>query len=113
MLPPRVDEATRLAARWVKQLTDDWSVVKAEILGELDNEHRALFSRRDARTKELPPPNDLEREVIALWESVTGVSLVQRPLAERRTLVWWDPEEAERIKHRSGRPPKKREDVGW
>lgn len=113
MLPPRIDDAVRMAACWVRRHTDDWSVVKHEILTELDNEHRTLFSRRDKLTKEIPELNELENEVVALWKELTGVTLVRRTLAERRHVSWWDPTEAEKIKRRKGRPPEKRKNTGW
>jgi hypothetical protein len=113
MLPDRIDDAVRVAICWVRRHTDDWSVVKHEILTELDNEHRMLFSRRDKLTKEIPEFNALELEVVALWKELTGVTLVRRPLAERREVTWWDPAEAEKIKRRKGRPPQKRKNTGW
>lgn len=113
MLPVRIDDAVRLAVCWVRRHTDDWSVVKHEILTELDNEHRTLFSKRDRLSKEIPEFNELELEVVALWKELTGVTLVRRPLSERRGLSWWDPTEAERNKRRIGRPPTKRKNTGW
>ena len=91
-IPRRVEAATRLAAVWVKDLVDDWSVVKKEIMRELDNEANSAFSRRDELTKELGPPNEMESEIIALWKELTGVQLRVTTLAERRRLTWWKPE---------------------
>ena len=72
-----------------------------------------LFGKRDKLSKELPELNALELEVVALWKELTGVTLVRRPLAERRGASWWDPEEAEKNKHRKGRRPVKRKNTGW
>jgi hypothetical protein len=110
MLPERIEEAVRTVICWVRRYTDDWSVVKHEILGELDNEHRKYFSKRDKLTKELPEFNSLELEIITLWKKITGVSLKRRPLAERRNISWWNPDKI--VKHK-GKRPNKRKNVGW
>ena len=92
MLPPRVEIATKLAARWVRDLVDDWSVVKREIMHELANPENDSFTRRDPITKEIGEPNEMEREVIALWKELTGVQLRVTTRAERRELRWWKPD---------------------
>lgn len=92
MLPTQIEEAVRLISTWVRDLTDDWLVVKCELINELDNDHRKLFSRRDAKTKEQPEPNRVEKHVIRLWKDITGVDLVALPRKERRQRDWWAPE---------------------
>ncbi len=113
MLPPRIQEAINMVTRWVKQHTDDWGIVKQEIMNELNNEHRALFGKQDPKTKELSKFNELETEIIELWKTLTGVTLVIRTPAERRELVWWDPTEAEKNKKRLGRRPSTRKNIKW
>jgi hypothetical protein len=112
-LPLPIEEAVRLASLWIKKYTDDWSIVKHEVMGELDNEHRMLFGRRDRITKKIPALNEVEKQIVTMWKELTGVQLVIRPIEERRAAKWWDPEEAEKNKKRMGRPPSKRKNVGW
>lgn len=102
MLPTRVRAAVRLTTLWVKRHTDDWCVVKREIMAELENEHRALFSRRDERTHEVTHLNETESEIVALWKELTGVELKLRTLEERRQLVWWTPKVENRGGYRHG-----------
>ncbi len=90
-LPANVERAARNAALWVRGLTDDWVSVKEEILTELDNDTRALFTRRDERTKEILALNDMELRVVALWKELTGVDLQLRSYKTRREAKWWKP----------------------
>ncbi len=90
-LPVNVARAARVAALWVRDLTDDWIFVKQEILTELDNDARALFSRRDERTKQILELNAMEQELVILWKELTGVELKLRSFKERREIRWWKP----------------------
>lgn len=90
-LPTNVERAARVAALWVRDLTDDWIFVKEEILTELDNDTRSLFSRRDERTKEITALNPMELELLALWKQLTGVDLQLRSFKARREIRWWTP----------------------
>lgn len=90
-LPANVERATRAAAQWVRGLTDDWVVVKGEIMTELDNDGRSLFSRRDEKTKEVLDLNPMEREVIAFWKELTDVDLRLCSFKVRRKTRWWKP----------------------
>ncbi len=91
MLPKNVERATRMAAVWVKAYTDDWVTVKEEILTELTNEHRQLFSRRDPKSKEILALNDMELELVTFWKQLTGVELRLRSFKERSRMRWWKP----------------------
>jgi hypothetical protein len=91
MLPPNVERAARMAALWVRDFTDDWVTVKEEILSELTNEDRQLFSRRDPKSKEILALNDMELELVAFWKQLTGVELCLRTYKERSTMRWWKP----------------------
>lgn len=91
MLPAKVEKATRLAAKWVKNLTDDWVVVKREILDELDNDTKRLFTRRDEKTKEILALNEMELELVTYWKELTGVELRLRSYKERSKMRWWKP----------------------
>lgn len=62
---------------------DDWVDIKIEIMNSLRPEIRRLFSRRDQATRE-QLPNDFDRAVMRLYESVSGVPPVVRTLEERR-----------------------------
>ncbi len=90
-LPANVERATRAAAQWVRGLTDDWIVVKGEIMTELDNDARALFGRRDEKTKEVLALNPMEQAVVAFWKELTGVDLQIRSFKTRREVKWWKP----------------------
>ncbi len=91
MLPKNVERAARMAAFWVKDHTDDWVTVKEEILTELVNEDRQLFSRRDAKSKEILALNDMELELVTFWKQLTGVELRLRSYKERSKMRWWKP----------------------
>ena len=91
MIPKPVELATRLAALWVKDYTDDWVTVKEEILTELTNEDRQLFSRRDPKSKEILALNDMELELVVLWKQLTGIELRLRTYKERSKVRWWKP----------------------
>lgn len=91
MIPQSVERATRLAALWVRSHTDDWVTVKEEILTELTNEDRQLFSRRDPKSKEILALNDMELELVVLWKELTGVELRLRTYKERSAMRWWKP----------------------
>lgn len=91
MLPTHIEQALLLISTWVRDLTDDWLVVKCELIGELDNEHRKLLSRRDPKTKEQPELNELEKQIMILWKNTTGVDLVVLPRKERKQRDWWEP----------------------
>src|SRR5574338_1501878 len=88
MIPKSVELATRLAALWVKDYTDDWVTVKEEILTELTNEDRQLFSRRDPKSKEILALNDMELELVVLWKQLTGIELRLRTYKERSKVRW-------------------------
>lgn len=91
MLPERVEKAARLAALWVKDYTNDWVTVKEEILTELTNDDRQLFSRRDAKSKEILALNEMELELVTFWKQLTGVELRLRSYKERSKMRWWKP----------------------
>ena len=90
-LPANVERATRLVALWVRDLTDDWVVIKEQILDEVNNETRTMFTRRDERTKEITSLNPMEAEIVTLWKQLTGVELKLYPFKARRELRWWRP----------------------
>ena len=54
--------------------TNEWMVVKKQLLRTLPPEHRTLFSRRDEKTKK-QHPNILEHEIIEWWFEKTGIQL--------------------------------------
>jgi hypothetical protein len=107
-LPKEIIDATKMASIWVKDKVDDWVIVKLEIMGELDNEHRMLFSKRDGLTKELPAFNELELAIVQLWKTLTGVELILRPLKDRRGTIWWTPNVAKTRKRGKNHLPKKK-----
>jgi hypothetical protein len=62
---------------------DDWVDVKIEIMNSLRPELRRLFSRRDQATRD-QVVSEFDRAVMDRYNSVSGVSLVVRPLRERQ-----------------------------
>lgn len=90
LLPKRVDDAVRSVVLWVGRLVSDWSIVKREIMSELADEDRRLFSRRHQITKEVDL-NPFEERVIVRWKELTGIRLEVTTRDERRELRWWDP----------------------
>ena len=82
-----------MVALWVGNLTDDWIVVKWEVMQELSNSDRSLFGVRDRDSKLHAAPNDMETELIAFWKKLTGVQLVCRDYKARRDLNWWSPDD--------------------
>lgn len=92
-IPVKVERAIRLTVIWVKDLTDDWVSLKEQILNEVDNDTRKLFTKRDERTKNIVALNEMELDIIKLWKQLTGVELKLRSFKERRDLCWWRPPE--------------------
>jgi len=90
-IPVKVERAIRLTVIWVKDLTDDWVSLKEQILNEVDNDTRKLFTKRDERTKNIVALNQMELEIVALWKELTGVELKLRSFKERRNIRWWKP----------------------
>ena len=86
IVPKVVLNAIHDVRLWVRNLTDDWSTVKREIISELHYLDRACFSSKDPVTKKEVPPNEMERAIIDYWEELTGVRLVVRSLEERKKL---------------------------
>lgn len=74
-IPPEIQQAVELAAGYMKNETDDWVTIKRMLLLVLPSKYRSLFSTRDPHTKE-QRVNDFERNVINLWQELTGVELV-------------------------------------
>lgn len=93
MIPLKVERAIRLAVIWIKDLTDDWISCKEQILNEMDNNTRKLFTKRDEHTKNIVALNEMELEILVLWKKLTGVELKLRSFKERRDLRWWKPPE--------------------
>ncbi len=90
-IPPKVERATCLVSLWVKTHVSDWVVVKEEILNELDNETRKLFTKRDERTRAIAALNEMELEIVALWKRLTGAELQLNSYRERKGMKWWKP----------------------
>ena len=53
---------------------DDWMIIKKEILKQLPSHLRSHFSTRDPKTKQ-PSLNDLEKNIIKHWKTLTGTTL--------------------------------------
>ncbi len=74
MIPNEVREAARFVSGYAAS-SNDWIVVKKEILKNLRPEFRKLFGLRDPITKK-QRINDFDIQVAALWKSITGVGLI-------------------------------------
>ena len=81
-LPEQVASAVDYVATYLGD-NDDWVDVKIEIMNSLRPELRRLFSRRDQATRD-QVVSEFDRAVMERYNSVSGVSLVVRPLRERQ-----------------------------
>jgi len=79
VIPREILDTINEVRLWVRDLTDDWNVVKREIIFELPFSHRVHFTTRDPITKDNIALNKME-------EQLTGVKLIVRSLEERRKL---------------------------
>ena len=94
-LEDEIKDAVVLVSVWVRDHTDDWGIVKTEILNELHNSLRVKFTKRDQKSKRPSEPNELELKIMALWKQLTGVTLVNRGYEERTGNTrqsWWNPQ---------------------
>ena len=83
-LEPAVLEMISYVAKYMGD-HDDWVDIKIEIMNNLRPELRKKFSRRDQVTRE-QVPSDFDRSVWEQYKKVSGVTLVVRTIAERRTM---------------------------
>jgi len=67
---PKILEALKVVHRYAEHI-DVWVVIKKELLKNLHPSDRKLFSTRDPITKR-QNMNDFERDVIKIWEEMTG-----------------------------------------
>ena len=65
--------------------TDDWVTIKKIMLRSLHPDLRKSFSTRDPKTKE-QSLNEFEKQLIIKYKEITGITLICRPLKERREL---------------------------
>jgi hypothetical protein len=65
--------------------TDDWVTIKKIMLRSLHPDLRKSFSTRDPKTKE-QWLNEFEKQLIIKYKEITGITLICRPLKERREL---------------------------
>lgn len=79
---PRLKEAVDFVIQYAEG-TDDWIVVKKEILKGLPWQLRTNFSTRDRKTYE-QRMNDFERMVADYWKTRTGTELRLIQLWERK-----------------------------
>lgn len=86
VIPREILDTINEVRLWVRDLTDDWNVVKREIIFELPFSHRVHFTTRDPITKDNIALNKMEEAIIDYWEQLTGVKLIVRSLEERRKL---------------------------
>lgn len=73
-IPKQILERIDDVIAYVGNTTYDYLVVKRQLINNLPNEHRALFSARHQYTKK-HQLNAFDSAVIAYWESKTGVRL--------------------------------------
>ncbi len=55
---------------WVRNATDDWAIIKREIVQYSPNSERDKFSRLACGQEE---ENEFDRKVMAFWRKITGV----------------------------------------
>ena len=75
-LPDYVKERVEYVASYVQGNVTDWFILKRIILQAIPGQHRKSIglSKRHRSTKKMIL-NDMDREVIAYWELITGVTL--------------------------------------
>ena len=83
-MPERITAQLKEVASYVGDC-DDWVTIKKEVMRGIPSALRKNFSTRHPKTKE-QRLNPFEIELIESYESMTGVRLVLRTLAERREL---------------------------
>lgn len=73
-IPDEMKERIRDVSKWVRDLTDNWYIVKREIVSELRPSDRTLFTNsRRRKDKDL---NHLEQCIMVFWRELTGVQLL-------------------------------------
>ena len=72
MIPDDILQQIRFVASYIEDHTDNWLVIKRELVNSLPWEQRTLFSRRHEQTKK-QVVNDFENEVMEFWFQLTGV----------------------------------------
>lgn len=75
-LPDYIKERVEYVASYVQGNVTDWFLLKRIILQAIPGQHRKSIglSKRHRSTKKMIL-NDMDREVIAYWELITGVKL--------------------------------------
>ena len=75
-LPDNVKERIEYVASYVQGSLTDWFLLKQEILRSMPAKMRKIvgLSKRHRNTKKMLI-NDVDREVIAYWELITGIKL--------------------------------------
>ena len=75
-LPDYIKERVEYVASYVQGNVTDWFLLKRIILQAIPGQHRKSIglSKRHRSTKKMIV-NDMDREVIAYWELITGVTL--------------------------------------
>ena len=71
MLSESIKSQISFVADFIGNDCEDWVKIKTEILKNVRNETRKLFSKRHKSSKK-QVLNDFDREVIAYWSTLTG-----------------------------------------
>lgn len=74
MLIEPIKKHIELVAKYVGSQSNDWLKIKKELVNNLKQEYRHHFSRRH-KTSKKQIINDFEKEVMAYWKQITGITL--------------------------------------
>ena len=74
VIPDNLKEIVDYVADYVADSTDDWFLIKRELVNNFPPKERVRFSRRHFSTKK-HTINDFDRLVIDYWENLTGNKL--------------------------------------
>ena len=73
MIPRRIEECLVEMKEYV--VTNDWLIVKKELVKQLPSDLRSMFSKRHPISKK-QMTNDFEREVAARWSELTNATVI-------------------------------------
>lgn len=77
-IPNHLKERIEDVADYVGQETNDWLLIKRQLIGSFPNEGRRLFSVRHPCTKK-QIINEFDKLVMDYWRQLTGVEPVIHP----------------------------------
>lgn len=77
-IPDKLKEHINNVADYIGQETNDWLVIKRQLIYSFPNEGRKMFSVRHPCTKK-QIINEFDKIVMLYWEEITGIQPVIEP----------------------------------